>query len=159
MQRFLGTFLTLDKLYEMLIIGVDNKSLERVKLSLYGMMKIQEASLAKTNKRPLWPLLLIGGGLIILIAALASIFLFSGDDGTSTAGNTGQEDPYSLIARVDVATAKSAHDAGEAVIVDVRDEIYFNDGHIQGAISIPLSQLESRIGELDSADWIILYCT
>lgn len=122
-------------------------------------MKIQEASLGKSNKRPQWPLLIIGAGIIILIAVLASIFLFSGDDGTSSASNSSQADPYSQIARVDVATAKSAHDAGEAVFVDVRDEIYFNDGHIQGALSIPLSQLESRIGELDPADWIILYCT
>jgi 3-mercaptopyruvate sulfurtransferase SseA len=123
------------------------------------MMKIQEASLRKTNKRPLWPLLLIGAGVIVLIAALASILLNSGEDSTSNAANSGQEIPFSQIARVDVATAKNASDSGGAVIVDVRDEVYFNDGHIPGAISIPLNELESRVGELDPADWIILYCT
>jgi len=67
--------------------------------------------------------------------------------------------PFPQIERVDVASAKSALDSGQAVVVDVRDKVYYDDGHITGSISIPLSEIESRLGELNQSDWIILYCT
>jgi rhodanese-related sulfurtransferase len=45
------------------------------------------------------------------------------------------------------------------VIVDVRDRVYYDEMHAAGAISIPLSELEARLGELNPDQWIILYCT
>ena len=107
----------------------------------------------------MWPLLLIAAGVIVLIAAVASIYLFSGNDQPEIVDNSGQDIPFSQIARVDVSTTKSALDSAQAVVVDVRDRVYYDDGHIPGAISIPLSELESRLGELNQDDWIILYCT
>lgn len=115
--------------------------------------------MGQTEKRPLWPLLLISAGVIVLIGAVAGIFLFSGSDQLDLVNNSGQEIPFPQIERVDVASAKSALDSGQAVVVDVRDRVYYDDGHITGSISIPLSEIESRLGELNQSDWIILYCT
>ncbi len=143
----------------MLIIATDKRSLQGVKLLLYGMMKNSEVSLGQTEKRSLWPLLLISAGVIVLIGAVAGIFLFSGSDQPDLVNNSGQDIPFPQIERVDVASAKSALDSGQAVVVDVRDKVYYDDGHITGSISIPLSDLESRLGELNQSDWIILYCT
>ena len=113
----------------------------------------------KTEKRPLLPLLLIAAGVLVLSIALASIFLFSGEDEPAFVEVPNQDIPYSHVARVDLSTAKSAFDAGEAVFVDVRDQVYYDNGHIPGAKSIPLSEFESRFSELNQSDWIILYCT
>ena len=112
-----------------------------------------------TKKRPLLPIFLIAGGVILLIAAAGSIFMFSGTDQPAASDQAGGDIPFSQIPRVEVTTAKNAYETGQAVIVDVRDKVYYDGGHIPGAISIPLSEIESRLGELDQSDWIILYCT
>ena len=36
----------------------------------------------------------------------------------------------------------------QAIIVDVREDSEWNEGHIAGAIHIPLAQVESRLSEL-----------
>jgi rhodanese-related sulfurtransferase/predicted transcriptional regulator len=47
---------------------------------------------------------------------------------------------------------------GDAVLVDVRPEIEFRSGHIAGAMSLPLDQLEARISELPEDVEIVAYC-
>ena len=61
--------------------------------------------------------------------------------------------------RVSLEEAKAAFDRGEAVFLDVRSAASYADSHIPGALSIPLSELEARLGELDPSRWIITYCT
>jgi rhodanese-related sulfurtransferase len=43
------------------------------------------------------------------------------------------------------------------VVVDVRDQQRFRDGHLPRAINIPLSELERRAGELDPAAPTVFY--
>ena len=38
----------------------------------------------------------------------------------------------------------------DAVLVDIRDNKEFGAGHIAGALSIPLSSVDTRIGELEA---------
>ena len=45
------------------------------------------------------------------------------------------------------------------VILDVRTVTEYNSGHIPGAILIPLSELESRLDELNPSDYILIYCS
>ena len=48
--------------------------------------------------------------------------------------------------------------AGEVVILDVRPRVEFAAGHIQGAQSVPLEELEARLDEIpDDAD-VVAYC-
>ena len=46
----------------------------------------------------------------------------------------------------------------QIILLDVRTEGEYNAEYIPGAINIPLSDLESRIDELDSSKAIIVYC-
>ena len=48
--------------------------------------------------------------------------------------------------------------SGDVVVVDVRPKIEFNAGHLPGAISIPLEELSTRIGELDPSTGVVAYC-
>jgi rhodanese-related sulfurtransferase len=43
------------------------------------------------------------------------------------------------------------------VIVDVRSPQQFRDGHLPGAINIPLSELERRASECDLASETVFY--
>lgn len=47
---------------------------------------------------------------------------------------------------------------GDVVVVDVRPEEEFAAGHIEGALSIPLSELERRIAELPPEREVVAYC-
>ena len=47
---------------------------------------------------------------------------------------------------------------GDVVLVDVRPEDEFEDGHIEGARSIPLEELEQRLTELPADREVVAYC-
>lgn len=48
---------------------------------------------------------------------------------------------------------------GGALLLDVRSPEEFRGGHIEGAVNIPVDELESRLGELTPPqEPIVLYC-
>jgi rhodanese-related sulfurtransferase/predicted transcriptional regulator len=47
---------------------------------------------------------------------------------------------------------------GEAVLLDVRPEPEFRAGHIPGALSIPVEQLEARLASLPAGKDVVAYC-
>ncbi len=52
---------------------------------------------------------------------------------------------------------KAVNDGG--LLLDVRTSGEFNGGHIEGALNIPVGDLQSRLGELGSKDRaIVVYC-
>ena len=77
--------------------------------------------------------------------------------GSPRSGPTGGE--FSGITRLSLEEARAAFDNGAAIFVDVRSADSYASGHIPGARSIPLGELEGRLEELDPAQWIITYCT
>jgi CoA-disulfide reductase len=50
------------------------------------------------------------------------------------------------------------YDMDNSILVDVRTEMEFNNGHVEGAVNIPVDELRSRLGELDKNKEIIEYC-
>ena len=48
--------------------------------------------------------------------------------------------------------------AGRAVVIDVRPGEEYRAGHIPGALSIPLEELETRLGELPARKEVVAYC-
>lgn len=61
--------------------------------------------------------------------------------------------------RIDWPAFKKLYDSRAAVIVDVRERVSFEAGHIPGARSIPLEEIESHAAELKKLNKpILLYC-
>jgi rhodanese-related sulfurtransferase len=54
--------------------------------------------------------------------------------------------------------ASAVYDAGEAVFVDVREQDEWDEGHMPGAIHIPLGELSNRGSELPADRRIITVC-
>lgn len=57
---------------------------------------------------------------------------------------------------------KALHAAGGALVVDVRSSASYKDGHIPGAISVPLEEIDRRAGEIREAARdraIVTYCS
>ncbi|HEY7835173.1 MAG TPA: metalloregulator ArsR/SmtB family transcription factor [Ktedonobacterales bacterium] len=47
---------------------------------------------------------------------------------------------------------------GETVVLDVRPALEYRQGHVAGARSIPVDELEARLGELDPRREVVAYC-
>jgi molybdopterin/thiamine biosynthesis adenylyltransferase/rhodanese-related sulfurtransferase len=64
------------------------------------------------------------------------------------------------ISEVDSTRARELIESGEVLVVDVREQDEWDEGHIPGAVHIPRGYLESRIerASSDVARQIVLYC-
>jgi rhodanese-related sulfurtransferase/predicted transcriptional regulator len=47
---------------------------------------------------------------------------------------------------------------GDVVVVDVRPEAEYAAGHIRGAVSIPITELKSRLGHIPDGTEVVAYC-
>lgn len=66
--------------------------------------------------------------------------------------------PAEIVRRVTPAELKGMLDRGEAVVVDVRTKEDYANGHIKGALSIPLGEAGARAGELPKDKLVVFYC-
>jgi len=67
----------------------------------------------------------------------------------------------SEISEIDATEARDRIESGEPVIVDVREQDEWDEGHIPGAVHVPRGHLESRIDRLapDTARPVVVYCS
>ncbi|MCJ7696129.1 MAG: hypothetical protein MUO40_12005, partial [Anaerolineaceae bacterium] len=63
------------------------------------------------------------------------------------------------VPRVTVDEAYEAVSRGEAILVDTRSLENYQLSHAAGALSLPVGEVEARLGELDPTKWVITYCT
>jgi adenylyltransferase/sulfurtransferase len=65
------------------------------------------------------------------------------------------------ISEVDATRARELIDSGEPLVVDVREQDEWDEGHIPGAVHVPRGYLESRIERAapDPSHPIVVYCS
>ena len=109
----------------------------------------------------LGPILIILGGVVLVLIALWINASSTTAQPPATVSDQQNEakGPYPEVERVSVQEARAAFDNGTALIVDVRSEGSFQAGHATGAISLPLTEIESRYQELPQDRFLYLYCT
>jgi 3-mercaptopyruvate sulfurtransferase SseA len=114
----------------------------------------------KTTRFPI--AILVAGGFLLILAAAILVMQNEPNPDISqppAAVNAQEAQAAPEIQRVSLEDAKAALDANTAVFVDVRGDSLYTASHIPGALSIPLTDLENHLDELNPADWIITYCT
>ncbi len=67
----------------------------------------------------------------------------------------------SEISEIDAGEGRGRIESGEPVVVDVREQDEWDEGHIPGAVHVPRGHLESRIERLapDTARPVVVYCS
>jgi len=61
--------------------------------------------------------------------------------------------------RVTAEEVKRLVEKGEALIVDVRGKDAYDQEHAEGAVNIPVGEVEARLAELPKNKLIAAYCT
>ena len=110
------------------------------------------------SRQTLLPIILITVG-VLLIAVMVIWQTSLSKPGTPAAVQQNPNIPYPDVNRISLNEAKTAYDQKQALFVDVRDAASYQQGHIPGAINIPLDNLNSQLSELSPNQWIITYCT
>ncbi|MBM2802581.1 MAG: Cytochrome c oxidase subunit CcoP [Deltaproteobacteria bacterium] len=88
------------------------------------------------------------------LVALASVFLWVMAMPLAQAGH---DDEY--IETVPAERIKKLLDGGEKIVfVDLRPSGDFQKARLAGALSIPISELSKRLGEIPKAGRVVLYC-
>ena len=88
--------------------------------------------------------------LVVIIAVSALIIYYTQIHLPSTTISFGD---------ITVEEAKSLVESNVSlIIVDVRTREEYDSGHIEGAILIPVSELEGRINELSKEEELLIYC-
>ena len=64
----------------------------------------------------------------------------------------------SSLAAVDIAELRRLVDQGQVTLLDVRPELEYRQGHIAGARSIPVAELERRLAEVPRDREVVAYC-
>ena len=67
----------------------------------------------------------------------------------------GDADPVEFVSREELLARVKA---GDAVVLDLRPAEEYRAGHIAGALSLPLEELEARLAELPTGVEIVAYC-
>lgn len=63
------------------------------------------------------------------------------------------------VPRMTIDEFRAAATRGEVVAIDVRGNVPYSYGHIEGAVSIPLGLIASKGGELPRDKTLVAYCT
>lgn len=82
---------------------------------------------------------------VVLIASTAYALLAVEDD--TPYGDVSVEQAWGLV-----------QSKPDLVVLDVRTVAEYDEGHISGALNIPVQELEERLGELDSSVEYLVYC-
>ena len=61
--------------------------------------------------------------------------------------------------RINVSEAQNLIATNQAVVIDVRNQAAYDQGHIRGAKLIPFGEVANRAGELPRDKTIITYCS
>jgi hypothetical protein len=111
-------------------------------------------------------------GVVVLVIIVGAILSIEGQQSATASGlgdvpssvdtarpQATTELPYPDVPRISVQETKEGLDAGEIVLVDVRNQTTYDNKHIAGALSIPETEIDARLGELPRDKEIVLYCT
>lgn len=101
----------------------------------------------------------VGGAALLLIGVVGFLIAMNQPTGDQVSPGNTANIPFPEVPRTPVDTTQTKLDAGSALIVDTRSRAEYEEQHIAGAISLPLSELSTQNPDLPQDAEIITYCT
>ncbi len=97
---------------------------------------------------------------VVIFSALA--YLYAGEIRVRAGAASfaqGEQDKDDGVRRITVEELRAALEKGTAIVIDVRGEDQYKEGHIKGARWIPADRMASHAKELPKDKLIVLYCS
>ena len=99
---------------------------------------------------------------IVVLAGLGFVFMVacSGGQSTTSTSTSSSSSDASGYTTISPAEAKGKIDAGGVTIVDVRTQAEYDEGHIDGAVLVPLDTINGAdiLALPDKSAMLIVYC-
>jgi hypothetical protein len=76
-----------------------------------------------------------------------------------TEQNSGTEEEKAAVKRIAVEDLRAKHNRGEVTVIDVRGATDYANGHVPGALNIPLASIEAQLDRIPKGKPVITYCT
>jgi 3-mercaptopyruvate sulfurtransferase SseA len=95
----------------------------------------------------------------VLIACNSKDAKLNGQSAGATPTPGAHAAPNDGVRRITTVELRDALAKGEAIVVDVRTEAAFKEGHVKGASLIQTNQILSKSGELPQDKLIVFYCS
>lgn len=95
----------------------------------------------------------------LIIAALFSLILVAcGAQSEASQVAPAEIDVANLPDTIDVATAAALQDEEAVLLIDVREQWEYDEGHIPGITHIPMEDVPNRLSEIPTDKTVILTC-
>lgn len=96
---------------------------------------------------------------LVLLLVLLTAVLLTACGGTTTASVvTADVNPATLPATVDAKTVAAVKDRDDVLLLDVREQWEYDEGHIPGVTLIPMNEVASRLSEIPTDKEVIVTC-
>ena len=95
---------------------------------------------------------------VVIITMIAILAIVGCSNGICSNAPSSASTPVQTVQQVSMEEAVKAWRNREAVFVDVRTVDEYKQGHVPGAILIPLAEIESRRGEIPTDKKVYLIC-
>ena len=96
--------------------------------------------------------------LLVLLIALAGCGGQAAAPATPPAAEVADSAALNLSVNVDPNTVEELRHRDDVVVIDVREDYEYNDGHIPGARLVPLGQVPNRLDEIPKDKTVIAVC-
>lgn len=98
---------------------------------------------------------------LILLLMLSGTAVACGGEATPSTEpdvSTNLSDVLDLADTVDVATVATVKDREDVVVLDVREQWEYDEGHIPGVTLIPMGEVANRLAEIPTDKEVIVTC-
>lgn len=92
--------------------------------------------------------------LLLIVILLALV----GCGNQAPAAEVAASDTLNLPVNVDAATVEKVRQRDDVVVLDVREDWEYAEGHIPGAVLVPLGQIPDRLDEIPQDKTVIAVC-
>lgn len=96
--------------------------------------------------------------LVLLGLLLTAVWLTACGGQTAAVMPAAEVDVASLPATLDVQTVATVKERDDVVLIDVREQWEYDEGHIPGVTLIPMNEVSSRLSEIPADKEVILTC-
>ncbi|MCB8946067.1 MAG: rhodanese-like domain-containing protein [Ardenticatenaceae bacterium] len=94
----------------------------------------------------------------ILLILVTLLLMVTACGGGTTGEDTAAIDPTTLPDTIDAKTTAAVKDFDNVLVLDVREQWEYDEGHIPGVTLIPMGEVASRLSEIPTDKEVIVTC-